>query len=181
MSSILGKLFGNCHDVKLFSAPVSPSSTKETTDKCGYVRSRLLARSVIAWSNDGTRPSGDPPLPDYSWVRGSKVFVFGPDRKIWELDKSLATAGDVLGRSYMQRFYEGAVLHDRRRRGIKGQDSTQGTETAWVNGREVSILRLRRGHAFALHIFSQDHDEVMALSYVSIFIFDSSVTIRVDE
>lgn len=60
--------------------------------------------------------------------------MFGPDRKIWELDKGSATAGDVLGRSYMQRFYEGAVLHDRR----KGPSGARGQDSAWVNGREVS-------------------------------------------
>lgn len=64
----------------------------------------------------------------------SQVFVFGPDKKIWELDKGSATAGDVLGRSYMQRFYEGAVLHDRR----KGPSGARGQDSAWVNGREVS-------------------------------------------
>lgn len=66
-----------------------------------------------------------------------QVFVFGPDKKIWELDKGSNTAGEVLGRSYMQRFYEGAVLHDRR----KGPSGARGQDSAWVNGREVSFVR----------------------------------------
>lgn len=75
----------------------------------------------------------------FSHFRGiSQVFVFGPDKKIWELDKGSATAGDVLGRSYMQRFYEGAVLHDRRRKGPSG---ARGQDSAWVNGREVRECR----------------------------------------
>ncbi|CAB1112153.1 unnamed protein product [Ectocarpus sp. CCAP 1310/34] len=71
-----------------------------------------------------------------------KVFVFGPDRKIWELDKGSATAGDALGRSYMQKFYEGALLHDRRniKSGAKGQGAKRKTRTAWVNGREVCAV-----------------------------------------
>ena len=72
----------------------------------------------------------------------SQVFVFGPDRKIWELDKGSATAGDALGRSYMQKFYEGALLHDRRniKSDAKGQGAKRKTRTAWVNGREVCAV-----------------------------------------
>ncbi|CAM9308071.1 unnamed protein product [Scytosiphon promiscuus] len=33
-------------------------------------------------------------------LRQRKVFVFGPDNLIWELDKASATAGNVLGRSH---------------------------------------------------------------------------------
>lgn len=65
--------------------------------------------------------------------------MFGPDKKIWELDKGSATAGDVLGRSYMQRFYEGAVLHDRR----KGPSGARGQDSAWVNGREVGRCEIK--------------------------------------
>lgn len=70
------------------------------------------------------------------------MFVFGPDRKIWELDKGSATAGDALGRSYMQKFYEGALLHDRRniKSDAKGQGAKRKTRTAWVNGREVCAV-----------------------------------------
>eukprot|EP00904_Undaria_pinnatifida_P001831 jgi/Undpi1/11649/HiC_scaffold_36.g13944.m1 len=68
-----------------------------------------------------------------------KVFVFGPDKKIWELDKSSATAGDALGRSHMQTFYEGAVLHDQRKKRLAGGDGS--TTTAWVNGQEVCLSR----------------------------------------
>lgn len=84
-----------------------------------------------------------------------KVFVFGPDRKIWELDKGSATAGDVLGRSYMQRFYEGAVLHDRRRKGLgaEGRDSNRRTETAWVNGREVRTVGLHEHYGYCWEFF----------------------------
>lgn len=33
-------------------------------------------------------------------LRQRKVFVFGPDNLIWELDKASATAGNVLGRTH---------------------------------------------------------------------------------
>lgn len=75
-----------------------------------------------------------------------QVFVFGPDRRIWELDAK-ATAGDAMGRTYMQRFYEGAVLHDRRRR--DGRGTNKGVRTAWVNGREVDdSYLLKNGDIF---------------------------------
>lgn len=65
------------------------------------------------------------------------MFVFGPDQTIWELDKSSATAADVLGRSYMKRFYEGALPHGRSKRsGDEGGGADAGA-TAWVNGQEV--------------------------------------------
>ncbi|CAM9201262.1 unnamed protein product [Ectocarpus sp. 8 AP-2014] len=84
-------------------------------------------------------------------LRERKVFVFGPDRKIWELDKGSATAGDALGRSYMQKFYEGALLHDRRKikSDAKGQGAKRKTRTAWVNGREVDAsYLLKNGDVF---------------------------------
>ncbi|CAM9263631.1 unnamed protein product [Ectocarpus fasciculatus] len=84
-------------------------------------------------------------------LRERKVFVFGPDRKIWELDKGSATAGDALGRSYMQKFYEGALLHDRRniKSDAKGQRAKRKTRTAWVNGREVDAsYLLKNGDVF---------------------------------
>ncbi len=88
------------------------------------------------------------------WI--PQVFVFGPDKKIWELDKGSATAGDVLGRSYMQRFYEGAVLHDRRRKGPSGR---RVQDSAWVNGREVdSSYLLKNGDVFDVQTSSCDED-----------------------
>lgn len=50
----------------------------------------------------------------------------------------------------MQRFYEGAVLHDRRRKGLgaKGQDSNKRAQTAWVNGREVRTVRLHKYYGY---------------------------------
>lgn len=69
-----------------------------------------------------------------------KVFVFGPDKRIWELDKSSATAAHVLGRSCMQSFYEGAVLHGHRKRDWFGGGGFGSRTTAWVNGQEVCAL-----------------------------------------
>ena len=71
----------------------------------------------------------------YYFSAAPQVFVFGPDKRIWELDKSLATAGAVLGRSCMQSFYQGVVLHDQRKRRLAGGDGS--LTTAWVNGQEV--------------------------------------------
>lgn len=70
-----------------------------------------------------------------SFFHRPQVFVFGPDKRIWELDKSLATAGAVLGRSCMQSFYQGVVLHDQRKKRLAGGDGS--LTTAWVNGQEV--------------------------------------------
>lgn len=66
----------------------------------------------------------------------SQVFVFGPDKRIWELDKSSATAADVLERSYMKSFYEGAAAPHGRRKGLDHRGSHR--TSAWVNGEEVS-------------------------------------------
>ncbi|CAM9184261.1 unnamed protein product [Scytosiphon promiscuus] len=80
-----------------------------------------------------------------------KVFVFGPDRRIWELDAK-ATAGDAMGRTYMQRFYEGAVLHDRR--------GSKGVRTAWVNGRAVDAsYLLKNGDIFDVQAASSGAQE----------------------
>lgn len=64
--------------------------------------------------------------------------MFGPDKMIWELDKSSATAAHVLGQSYMKSFYKGALPHGRLKRSGDGRkgSSDVGT-TAWVNGQEV--------------------------------------------
>ncbi|CAM9518217.1 unnamed protein product [Ectocarpus sp. 13 AM-2016] len=51
----------------------------------------------------------------------------------------------------MQKFYEGALLHDRRKMksDAKGQGSKRKTRTAWVNGREVDAsYLLKNGDVF---------------------------------
>eukprot|EP00752_Nemacystus_decipiens_P003763 g3464.t1 len=121
-----------------------------TTDKGAPVKARV----------PDTVSSG-PELVDWLHreLQERKVFVFGPDKKIWELDKNSATAGDVLGRSYMQRFYEGAVLHDRR----KGSSGARPQDAAWVNGREVDAsYLLKNGDVFDVQAASQDQDESRA-------------------
>lgn len=68
--------------------------------------------------------------------------MFGPDKRIWELEKSASTAADVIGRSYMKSFYEGSVPHGRRKSDATGEEEmgSGGHTTAWVNGQQVTDI-----------------------------------------
>ncbi|CAM9125541.1 unnamed protein product [Choristocarpus tenellus] len=61
-------------------------------------------------------------------LKQKKVFVFGPDKLIWELDKASATASHVLG----ELDIKGLQMD-----GVHDPKSGQGKRIACVNGREV--------------------------------------------